>query len=69
MAVQHADLIVAKSVTPLGTDLVRRHRPRVVDRRALAEVVDATDKLSCFDVALSDEVLHKQVSASFVWPH
>ena len=53
--VEHgAKLILADCVTPLGADLVRRHRPRVVDRRALAEVVDATDGLSSLDVALRE---------------
>ena len=41
--VHYADLVLARSVTPLGTDLGRRHRPRVVDRHALAPVVDEAD--------------------------
>ena len=46
------DLRLAFSVTPFGTDLVRRHRPRVVDRHAFAPEVDGADGLSCKDVAL-----------------
>ena len=52
LVVHGADLMLAHSVTPLGTDLVRRHRSRVVDRHALAPVVDAANKLGCFNVAL-----------------
>ena len=52
IAVHVADLPLAASVTPLGTDLVRRHRPRVVDRHALAPVVDAANERGCVDVAL-----------------
>ena len=47
-----AEVILAAGVAPLGADLVRRHRPPVVDRHALAPVVDATDELSSLDVAL-----------------
>ena len=47
MAVHVADLKLAHSVTRLGSDLVRRHRPRVVDRHAFAPVVDVADGLSC----------------------
>ena len=48
LVVHQADLPLAQSsVTPLGTDLVRRHRSRVVDRHALAPVVDAADGQSC----------------------
>ena len=50
--VHDADLVLARSVTPLGTDLVRRHRSRAVDRHALAPVVDAANERGCFDVAL-----------------
>ena len=52
LVVHHADLILAQSVTRLGSDLVRRHRPRVVDRHAFAPVVDVADGLSGEDVAL-----------------
>ena len=47
-----AELILAVGVTPLGADLVRRQRPLVVNRHALAPVVDATDGRSSPDVAL-----------------
>ena len=50
--VHAADLVLGRSFTPLGTDLVRRHRLRVVDRRALAPVVDAAKGLGRVDVAL-----------------
>ena len=36
VVVHEAELVLAESVTPLGTDLVRRHRSRVVDSHALA---------------------------------
>ena len=53
LAPEHgAELILAGGVTPLGADLVRHHRPLVVDRHALAEVVDATDGLRGPRVAL-----------------
>ena len=52
LAVHAADLKLAQSVTRLGSDLKRRHRPRVVDRHAFAPVVDVTDGTSCPDVAL-----------------
>ena len=47
-----AELILAQSVTRLGSDLVRRHRPRVVDGHAFAPEVDVADGRSCEDVAL-----------------
>ena len=47
-----AELKLADGDAPLGADLVRRQRPLVVDRRALAEAVDATDARSSLDVAL-----------------
>ena len=52
IVVHGADLILAHHVTPLATDLVRRHRPRVVDRHALAPEVGGADGQSGFDVAL-----------------
>ena len=52
IAVHVADLPLAHSVTPLGTDLARRHRSRVVDRHALAPEVDAANELGCPNVAL-----------------
>ena len=52
-AVHVADLVLAPSVTPLGTvDLVRRHRSRVVDRHALAPEVDGANERGRFDMAL-----------------
>ena len=51
-AVHVADLPLARNVAPFGTDLVRRHRTRVVDRPALAPVVDAANEPGRFDVAL-----------------
>ena len=50
--VDAADLVLAHIVTPLGTDLVRHHRSPVVDRHALAPVVDIANKPCRFDVAL-----------------
>ena len=47
-----AELILADGIAPLSADLVRRQRPRIVDRRALAPDVDATDEPSSLDVAL-----------------
>ena len=52
IVVHHADHILAISVTPLGTDLERRHRSRVIDRHALAPDVDAANEPGRFDVAL-----------------
>ena len=52
VVVHAADLPLARSVTLLSTDLVRRHRSREVDRHALAPVVDAANERGCFDVAL-----------------
>ena len=42
-----ADLRLAQSVTSLATNLVRRHRPRVIDRHAVAPEVDGADGQSC----------------------
>ena len=70
--VYEADLILAQSVTRLGSDLVRRHRPRVVDRHAFAPVVHVADGLSCEDVALDGRGgawLGKMVSASSARRH
>ena len=50
-----ADLMLAHSVTRLGSDLVRSHRQREVDRHALAPGVHVADGLSCEDVALEGE--------------
>ena len=50
--VHMTDLILAPGVTRLSTDLVCRHRPCVVDRYALAPVVDGADDRCCSDVAL-----------------
>ena len=55
LEVHDADLKLARSVTRLGSDLVRRHRPRVVDRHAFAPVVRVADGRSCEDVALEGE--------------
>jgi len=44
--VHGANLVLAHRVTPLATDLERRHRPRVVDHHALAPVVDEANALS-----------------------
>ena len=52
IAVHEAKLMLALSVTRLGTDLVRRHRPWVVDRHAFAPVVHVADGPSCEGVAL-----------------
>ena len=52
--VHHADLVLEHRATPLGTDLGRRHRPRVVDRHALAPEVDEAEARSRFGVALPD---------------
>ena len=52
LVVHEADLLLARSITPLGTDLIRRHRSRVVDRHTQAPVVDATNELGCHKVAL-----------------
>ena len=52
IVVHEADLPLAHSVTPHATDLVHRHRSRVVDRHALAPDVDAANELGRFDVAL-----------------
>ena len=52
VVVHAADHPLAQSVTPLGSDFIRRHRSRVVDRHALAPVVDAASELGRFDVAL-----------------
>ena len=49
---QVAELILAAGIAPLGADPIRRQRPLVVDRHALAPVVDGTDELSSPDVAL-----------------
>ena len=56
LEVHEAKLMLAHSVTRLGTDLVCRHRPRVVARHALAPVVDGADGRGCLDVALYREV-------------
>ena len=53
LAVHEPDLILAQSVTRLATHLVRRHRPRVIDRHALAPVVDASQMRSGLEVALA----------------
>ena len=50
--VHAAHLMLAQSVTRLGSDLVRRHRPRVVDCHAFAPEVDVADGRSGEDVAL-----------------
>ena len=55
LEVYGADLALAQSLTRLGSDLVRRHRPRMVDRHAFAPVVRVADGLSCEDVALEGE--------------
>ena len=55
IAVHHADLPLAQSVTRLGSDLVPRHRLQVVDRHALAPVAHIADALSSEDVALEGE--------------
>ena len=52
LVVHAAELMLARSMTRLGTDLVRRHRPRVVDRHAFSGETDIGDGLSCFGVAL-----------------
>ena len=57
LAVHGAALPLAQSVTPLATDLVRRHRSPVVDRHALAPEVGGADTQSRFDVALPGCVL------------
>ena len=68
LAVHGADLPLARNFTPL-TDLVRRHRPRVVDRHALAPEVGGADTQSRFDVALPGCVLRwKGLSAEFTSP-
>ena len=52
---KHAcEIILADGVAPLGADLVRRQRPLVVDRNALAEGVDTADASSSVDVALRE---------------
>ena len=53
IVVHETNLPLAQSVTPLGTDLERRHRSRAVDRHTLARVVDHTKVLGCLDVALA----------------
>ena len=53
VAVHRADLILAQSVIPLGSDLERRHRSWVVDRRSLARVVDHANVRGCINVALA----------------
>ena len=55
LAIHGAELMLAQSVTRLGSDLVRRHRPWVVDRHAFAKAVDVADGRSCEDVALEGE--------------
>ena len=52
IVVHGAELPLAVSVTPLGSDLVRRHRSRLVDRHTLAPVVDAANEPDCLNVAL-----------------
>ena len=52
LAVHGANLPLAPNFTPLGTDLVRRHRSRVVDRHALAPEVDGANERGRFDMAL-----------------
>ena len=52
LVVHHADLMLALSVTPLRSHLVRRHRPRVIDRHAFAPEEEVGDGRSCSDVAL-----------------
>ena len=68
VVVHRADLPLAQSITPLRTDLVRRHRSRVVDRDPFAPVVDGADGPSCFEVALSDGWCER-VSANSSWHH
>ena len=50
--VHPADLPLAHTITPLGTDLIRRHRSRVVDRHALTPAVNAANEIGRFGVAL-----------------
>ena len=50
-----AKLKLAIGAAPLSTDPVRRHRPLVVGRHALAQRVDVSDELSSLDVALREE--------------
>jgi hypothetical protein len=52
LVVHDADLPLAVSLTPLGSDHVRRHRSRLVDRHALAPEVDAANDIGCSNVAL-----------------
>jgi len=52
IVVHGADLVLAESVNPLSTDLVRRHRSREVDRHALPPEVDVANEHGCIDVAL-----------------
>ena len=52
IVVHHADHILAHSVTPLGTDLERRHRLRVVDRHAVPPEVGHANERGCTKVAL-----------------
>ena len=47
-----ADVPLAASVPPLGTELVRRYRSRVVDRHALAKLVKSAKEPSCGGVSL-----------------
>ena len=53
IVVHHAEHTLALSVTPLGTDPVRRHRSWVVDRHTLARVVDHANVHGCMNVALA----------------
>ena len=52
VAVHAAELVLAAGVAPLGADHVRCHRPRVVDRHALAPEEDAADESRSEDVSL-----------------
>ena len=63
--VEHgADLVLAKSVTILGTDLVRRHRTPVVDRRALAPEEDiANDQITQETLNRQNEIIEHLLEA------
>jgi hypothetical protein len=52
VVVHHAEHILAHRVTPLGSDLERRHHSRVVDRHAEAPVVPPANVPGCLNVAL-----------------
>ena len=52
VVVHVAERVLAEGVAPLGADHVRCHRPRVVDRHAVAPEEDAADECRCEDVSL-----------------